>query len=323
MQIKKSQILLTVASSKKVADLIVSISVPFDGVCDGCLKKLKVNCGEPTALMAGSEKSALAYALYETVRDKLSGSALETFKTKVSNVECNVLDKHFVITFHTQSTGTSLRKTCGMALSCFNVSKLFAKYSENIKFLSGKGGNREEFNYACKSLLEGIKKSVIITAVGKFPASMDKDKLMDIVVVLVTKIPELEMPPAKETTAPPKRDNDAAETYPFIKSSGLSTAVVADYIRNNSNGMSVAVIDEGVVVYNMGFHAKHKQLKDTKRIEDYVEKKYGKLEVSGELSPLFAYYALSEGFINSDVASKVITEKIKTGKLIDLLKKTL
>lgn len=322
MQIKKSQVILTVGASKKVVDLIISISIPFAGMADCCLKRLKFNCSEGTDLMQGSEESALAFALFETIRAKLSGSALEVFKMKVTGIECNTLDGFFVLKFKTQSTGTSLRKTCGITLGQLNTNKLFSKYSENMKFLSGKGGKREEFNYVSKKFLEGVKKSIVITAIGKFPASFDESKLKEIITTLVDKIPEFEMPTAKEILTPTKREPDAPEVYPVIKCSGLTVAIVADYVRNNSN-MSIAVVDEGVVVYNHMWPTKQKQLQDPQRIQDYVEKKYTKLEENHELSSLFAYYALSEGFINSEVAEKILITKLKTAKLIDLLKKTL
>lgn len=320
MQLKKAQILLTVGVTKKVADIVVAISVPYE-LTDCCLKRLKFNCAEGTTLMNNSEESALAFALYETVKAKLAGSASEVFKNKVTNIECNTLGGCFVLTFQTQGTGTSLRKTCGIALSCFNTGKLFAKYSENMKFLSGKNGKKEEFNYVSKKFVESAKKSITITVVGKI--NLDEEKLKEIVAVLVTKIPEFTTATTKETEAPPKRTADGPETYPLIKCSGLAVAIVCDYIRNNSNGMSVGIIDEGVVIYNMGFHAKHKQLREKSRIVDYVEKKYAKLEDKHELSQIFTYYALTEGFINSAVAEKVLSSKLKTSKLIELLQKVL
>ena len=321
MQVKEKQIVLTVATTKRVADIVISISIPFKGVSIHCLKKLTCNCPDDTGLAKGSEEASLAFALFEAVRDKLSGSGLELFKTKASNVSCASISDSLVITFHTQGTGTSLRKTCGILLSCLNPIKLFAKYSENMKFLSGKSGNREEFNFFVKKLADGIKKEISIVAVGKI--NTDAAKLKDIIKVLVTKLPTIELPSAKETETPGKKADEEKETYPIVKCDGLSAAIIADYIRNNSNGMSVGIIDEGVVIYNKSWESKHKQLKDSKRIKDYINKKYAKLEDKEELSAIFAYFSLSEGFINSNIAEKIIASKLKTDKLIELLKKAL
>lgn len=321
MKVKKDNISLTVGTSKKPADIIVSLSIPFKGVANCCFKKLKNSCHDELGLMNGSEHAAVAYALYEHIRDKLAGSGLELFKNKVSNVDCNIIGDTITITWKTQGTGTSLRKTTGVVLSCLNPTKLFTKYSENIRFLSGKGGNKEEFNFVAKLLSESINKDINIVAVGKI--NTDTKKLEDIIDVIYQKLPEIEMPPAKECTAPAKKAMGEQYTYPIIASKGLESAIVADYIRNNSGGMSVGIIDDGVVIYNKQWETKHNQLKDSKRIKDYIEKKYGKLEDKDELSPIFAYFSLSQGFCNSIVAAQIIASKLKTEKLVELLKKSL
>lgn len=323
MHVKSKQVSLTIGQTKKVADIVVSISIPFKGIASCCLKKLKCSCVDVPELVKGSHEASIAYALFEAVRDKLSGSGLELFKTKASNVSCASINDNLVITFQTQGTGTALRKCVGLALSVFNPTKLFTKYSENIKFLSGKGGNKQEFNYVAKKLAEGIKKSIQITSVGKININIIKIKT--IVDVVTGKLPSIDMPSAKETDVPsyPKSESSDVKQYPIIKCSGLAAAVVADYVRNNSNGMSVGIVDSGVIVYNHSWESKHKQLKDKKRIEDYIYKKYEKLEDRDELSAIFAYFSLSQGFLDSDIAAKLISTKLKLERLIELLKKSL
>ena len=325
LQAKQQQFLVTVSPTKRVADLVVSISIPFAEVCGGCLKRLKTNCMEEAELMQGSEEASILYAQFEVIRDKLTGSALEVFKTKVSNIDCHSIDGYFVITFNTQPTGTSLRKTCGLALSCLNPAKLFSKYTQNIKFLGAKSANRETFNFVANKLMQEIKKSITITAVGKI--NTDKDKLNDITTSLTAKIPELMMASSKETQKPEKRHiastASTASAYPTVKCSGLGRAILVDYIRNNAGGMSVGVNDDGIVIYSHGWHAKHKHLKDKKRIQDYIHKKYMKLEQNGELAPLFAYFSLTEGFINAVVAEKILKSKFNTDQLVELLEKAL
>lgn len=322
MKVSQKNITLAVDQTKKVSDIIVSITIAFKGIADCCFKKLKNNCFDSQGLMKGSEQAATAFALYESIRDKLSGSGLELFKTKASNVNCNIINGHIVITWHTQGTGTALRKSAGLALTCMNPIKLFSKYSENIKFLSGKGGNREEFNYVAKQLAESIKKSIQITCIGKI--NTDTNKLKDIIEVLANKLPDIEMPGAKEITAPKTAMGmDMNEQYPIVKCSGLSAAITADYIRNSSNGMAVGIDELGVIIYNKSWESKHRQLQDKKRIEDYIDKKYAKIEDKDELSPIFAYFALSEGFCDGNVAASLISTTLKTDKMIEILKKTL
>jgi hypothetical protein len=332
MQVKKGNVTLTVANTKKTSDLIIGVSIAFPGIADCCLKQLNTKQTTAHMLMNGSEEGAFVYAIFESIRDKLAGSALEIFKTKVSGIKCNSIDGHFTIIWETQGTGTSLRKTVGLALSCLNTIKLFAKYNENIRFLSGKGGNREEFNFLVKKFTEGVKKGVCVTAIGKI--NTDMSKLKDIVNVLDSKLPKQETAPAGETKVIAKKsmtskgDKDSGlvveiKKFPSIKCSGLSAVIVADYIRNNSGGMSVEVNDDGVTIFNSSWSVKEKQLREVRRIKDYIEKKYSRLEDNGELSPLFGYYALSEGFANAVTAERIVVSKLKTEKLIELLKKTI
>lgn len=322
MQVKLKQINLVVGQTRKTVDIAVCISVPFKGVASCCLNRLKSNCGNSDPLMPGSHESALAYALFETVRDKLAGSPLEILKNRVTNLSCATINGNFVISFHTAGTGSALRKSCGIALSCFNPIKLFAKYSENIKFLSGKGGDRSEFNFVAKKLAEGMKKSIHIAAIGKI--NIDTDKMKDIIGVLANKLADIEIAPAKDISQPAKTSPEKEENpYPIVKCSGLDAAVVADYIRNNSNGMAVDITDNGVVVYNHSWESKHKQIKNIQRIKDYVNKKYGKLEDRDELAAIFAYFSISEGNIDSDIASKITSSKMKSANFIEILKKVL
>jgi hypothetical protein len=316
MLVKKKNIVLFVEPAKRSPDLIVSISIEFNS-CNYCYKRLKNNCVEEPSLVKGAEEAALAFALYEYIRDKLSGSSLEFYNNRVSAVDTYIIDNHLVINWKTQGTSTALRKTVGIALSCLSPSKLFTKYSQNIKFLSGQNGKKEEFNYLANLLSESIKKSVYIIAIGRI--NIDEHKLQTIMDTIHRKVPSIiNIKDAKKPT-----HVSISRQYPVIKAKGLEAAIVADYIRNNSNGMSVEIGEAGVIVYSKNWEAKHTQLKDEKRIKTYVEKKYIKLEAKEELNSIFAYFSLSNGYCTAQTAEKIIDSKLTTKKLIDLLNKTL
>jgi hypothetical protein len=325
MLTKAKNITFDLGVTKKVGDIVVAITIPFKGICNGCLKHLKANCVGDNMLMKGSEEAALAYALFETIRDKLSGSILEISKTKASEVNCVSIDGNLVITYHTMGTKTALIKTVGLALTTLNPVKLHTKYADNMKFLCGKAGSKEEFNFVAKKLAEGVKKSVYITAVGRI--NITHEKIKESMQTLLGKLPSIDMPGAKEVEAPGKRVVPDAlasvKPYPVVKASGMASAVLADYILNNSNGFSVEVTDNGVVVYNHGWEAKHKQLKDKDRIAGYVQKKYAKLDLAGELNTVFAYLSLCNGYIDSQVASSLVHSKQKSDKFVEILKKHL
>lgn len=326
MKVSSKSITLSVFPTKKVADIIVSVSIPVAQLADCCFRKLSACCPGPTARMQGTEASAIGFALFETVRDKLSGSALEVFKTKVSNIQCSTIESHLVITWNTQGTGTSLRKTVGLMLSCLNINKLFSKYVENMKFVTGKGSKREEFNFVAKTFITAIHKSVKIVVVGKI--NTDMAKLKDIIDVLSTKIPKMDMPSAKECIAPvyPKTESYPdmeSMIYPVVKCSGIDIPIVADYIRNTSGGFSVGVCDEGVTIYNTSWQTKLNTLKESRRIKDYVDRKYVKLEDKEELPELFAYSALAAGTTTPNIVESMFSPKLKTSFISEHLIKAL
>lgn len=322
MLIKEKNITISIGITKKVGDVIVSVSIPFKGISQHCLKKLKSSYVGEYILVKGSEEASIAYALFETIRDKLSGSGLELIKTKASEVNCISIDDNLVITWHTMGTKTALIKTIGLTLTTLNPVKLYTKYTDNMKFLCGKSGSREEFNFVAKKLAEGIKKSVYITAIGRI--NITDEKVKSEMKTLLGKMPSIDIPSAKEIESPGKRDLLKIEkSYPIIKASGLSAAIVADYIRNNVLGISVEVTDDGVTIYNHGWEAKHKQLKDKNRITGYIQKKYEKLDSTGELNTVFAYFALAQDYIDSQTASTLIHSKQKSDKFIEILKKHL
>ncbi len=316
MEVHNKGISLVVGVSKRVPDIAVNMTFAFPGIANCCLRGLACNCSNDSReLTNGSAEAALAYALFETVRDKLASSPLEISKSRVSNVSCHAIDGTFSISWNCQGTGSSLRKTCGLAVSCLHPHKLFSKYSENYKFLSGRGGSKDEFAYCVKKMVEGIKAGIQLVAVGKI--NTDEAKLKDIISVIAGKLPQAENLGAGTA---PNYSKDALKTkeFPSIKCSGVTAAALADYIRTNSGGMGVEVTNSGVVVYNHSWGSKQKQLSETRRIKDYVAKKYERL--NEEFSNIFAYFTLTQGYANGNTAAKIIKNKQQASKLVDLIK---
>ncbi len=319
MEVKGKKISLLVGVNRRVPDIAVSMSFLFNGVANCCLKKLSCNCAptEKKEVMRGGHEAALAYAIFETVRDKLVGSPLETGKSRVSNISCKYINGFFTINWNCQGTGSSLRKTAGLAISCLHPHKLFSKYSENIKFLSMRAGNKEEFAYCVKKVNDGLKE-IYITSVGKI--NIDITKLKDILAIIEKKIPALEnIGPGAE---PHYVNEEAKIEYPFIKCNGAGAAAVADYIRSNSGGMGVDVVNNGVIIYNTSWASKHKQLADNRRINDFVEKKYNKFNVD-EFYAIFTYFSLTQGYIGAKTAANIIKTKYTAKKMGDLIKEIL
>jgi hypothetical protein len=327
MHVRKDNISVAVESTKKASDIIVALSIATKDINDCCFYSLKNHCTYDTKAVSEAYEAAVAYAIFEHIRDKLTGSALELFKTKVSNVNCYITHGAFTVTWNTQGTVTSLRKTTGIALTCLNVYKLFPKYTENIKFLTGKGGDRDDFKYICDKFAREIVKSVKIIAVGKINAT--KNHLDALIETISGKFPKsdinhsLKLSSSKPSTQKSAdKVADKVEISTTIKCSGLDAGLAADYIRNNISLVSVYVDSEGVTLPIKDI-SKIKKLQDKRRIEDYVAKKYTKLHNVGELPVLLVYFLLSQGFIDANAADSALKSKPTEKTIVSSITKTI
>jgi hypothetical protein len=317
VEAKNKNVELVVAPCKKLPDIAVICGV-FYKVDKHCLKQLKngAPCEEEKA-PAGVESAALAFALFEVVRDKFIGSPLEMSRSRVSRIECHSLNGKFLITYNTQGSVSMLRKTMGLILGALQPSKLYSRYAENMKLLGTKS-DRACFNHEANQLCAAIKKHVKFVAVGKI--KVDGAKLKDILSKVVGKQPKLDLAPAKLVSKPPKREEYKQE-YPVVKTSGIAAIVSADYIRSKSVGMNVCVWDSGVVVYNHSWESKHKALKKADRIKDYVRQKYEKL---GEnFACVLAYLAITQKWADCCTVHQLVKSNPKPGAMVELLKKAL
>ncbi len=305
---------LVVSTCRKLPDLAVVCGM-FYKVDKHCLKQLRGGepCEEKEA-HDGAESAALAYALFELVRDKFIGSPLEMSRSRVSRVECHSLNGKFLITYNTQGSVSMLRKTVGLVLSTLQPSKLFSRYAENSKLLGVKV-DRKHFNHEANLMCAAIKKSVKFVAAGKI--KVDGPKLKEVLDKVVGKQPKLEVAPAKIVAKPPKREAYKQE-YPVVKASGIAAVVVADYVRSKSTGMHVCVHDEGVVVYNHAWESKRKMLKKADRIKDYVRQKYEKL--GDDFACILAYLAITQKWADCCTVSQIVKSKPKPAAMVELLK---
>lgn len=317
MEAKQKNVELIVSPCKKLADIAVVCGMFYK--CDQyCLQQLKTNqvCGRE-AVYDGAEGAALAFALYETIRDKFIGSPLEMARSRVSRVECNSLNGKFLITYNTQGSVSMLRKTAGLILGLLQPSKLFSRYAENMKLLGGKV-DRTHFNHQSNLMCDAIKKSIKFVAVGKI--KLDKPKLNELLGKIVGKQPKLELMSAKDTSKPTKRESYQIE-YPVVKANGVDAVVVADYVRSKSGGMGVCVFDEGVVIFNQSWKTKQTSLKKSDRIKDYVRQKYEKL--GDDFYCVLAYLAVTQNWADCCTIHKIVKSKPSAGSMVELLKKAL
>jgi hypothetical protein len=316
MEVKNKQLSICVGVCKKVADIAVCMCIPYNG-CWHCLNALKYNMPCDHSTHKGSEHSALLFSVFECIRDKFIGSPLELMKSRVSHVNCNLQNGQMVISWNTQGSMSSLRKTISLALSCLSPQKLFSKYSENMKLISGKS-NRGEFGTCANDLIASIKKEICISVVGKI--NIDNKKLKAVSDSVYKKLPASEPISSKDTEQIPKND-EYVEIYPSIKASGISAVAVADYIRNKAGGMNVLVNSDSVIIYNKLWETKRKTLKQMPRIKDYVDKKYIKL--GDHFYLIFAYLAITQGITDCGTIQKILKNKPTASSMKELISKAL
>jgi hypothetical protein len=313
MEVKNKNVCIVYGQSRRVGDSAVSMGLGYS-VSPLCLELLNNN-QKDTESHAGAECAATAFALFESVRDKMIGSPLEVSRSKVSRVDCESIGGEFVISWNTQASFSAIRKTLSLALSCLNAPKLYSKFAENCKLLGCKS-DRSVFNDCSNQLTTAIKKEIKFAIISK--AKVDDAKLKDLVAKVAVKLPKQEtLSGAKK----PEKHPEHKHEYPVVKVTGVSAVVVADYIRSKSGGMGVFVFGNEVVIYNKSWSTKQKSLNTTNRIGDYVRQKYEKL--GKDFPNVLAYVAISQGSGNTSTAAKIIKSKPTPSSMKELLKKSL
>ena len=306
---------INVVVCKKMPDIAIIMSIPFN--CDWYELSLLNNNVCDSNIADGStcsSNAALAFAVYEVIQDKLRGSPLELYKMRVSRVSCNSVDNMFTISWNAQGSLSILRKTIGTVLKSINPSKLFAKYSENMKILGGKVSH-DVFDNSVNEMIEAIKKEIDILAIGRI--NINNAKLNAITTNVYSKIPALKKHGKGDK---PDKHKTTEYTFPILKTKGLDSVIVADYIQSQAVGVSVHVGD-GIAIYSSQWPAKHKLLKDNSRIKGYVEKKYTKL--GDEFTHILGYLAITGDLSNTNTLVKLIKSENKASTLVDIIKKIL
>jgi len=312
---KFKNIELTVGPCKKLPDIAVILGIHFD-VCHASLFKLDESFSfdnmKGNKVYTGSEKASLAYAFYIAVRDKMVGSPLEISRSRVSRINFDSQEGKFMLSWNTQGSVSMLRKTIGLAIAAMNPHKLYSKYAVNCKNL-GCSADRDIFNHVANEMADAIKKSVKIVAVGRI--KVDSAKIKDLLQKVDKKMPNLS---TEKGTKPPPHDKFVHE-FPTIKASGITSAVVEDYIR--SQGMGTTSMGDEIIIYNKSFATKKTTLKKADRIKNYVRQKYEKL--GSDFPCIFAYLCITQMYCTCCSAAAIIKTKPSPVSMVGLIQKAL
>lgn len=317
MEAKLKNLTLTVGECKKVPDVAVVLGIHFDA-CPAAIMKLNESFGwdnlkKDNCLFTGSEHAALAYALFHTVRDKMVGSPLELARSRVSRIECDAQEGKFMLSWNTQGSLSALRKTIGLALSVMNPHKLFAKYSTNMKNLGGKA-DRDEFNYVANQMVDSIKKTIKIAAVGRI--KIDSAKLKDLLAKVDKKQQKLSTEKGSKKPGP---HDKFTHSFPSVKVSGIASVATEDYIR--SQGMGTTSMGNEIIVYNRSYESKKAAFKKADRVKTYVKQKYEKL--GKDFSCVFAYLCITQKYCTCCSATTLMKTKPSATSMVGLIQKAL
>jgi hypothetical protein len=267
---------LNVVDARKAPGVAVVMTIKYS--C-GSIAHLRSN-SPPDALYAGAESAALAFSIFECIRDALVGTPVALAQSKVSSVCCSSSDKTFSVCWHTKGTVSAVRATVAKVVKCLAPWKQYTRYSDNIRFMQGMP-DRAVFNRVAADFSDALDK-IQIDVVGKMRYTTDH--LKAIATAAHQKLPKQEkMKPASAPLAHPAEDIG----FPFVEVKGLSATLTAEYIRSTSGGMGVAQWPTRLYVLNKGWEAKRRQLADKKRITAYVEQKYAKLK--DDMGPTVAF----------------------------------
>jgi hypothetical protein len=314
---KNKQLKIAVSEKcNKTPDIAVMACIPY--ACSNYNICLLDGCSIPDQLYARAEETAMAYALYLQVRDKMLGSPLEMSKSRVSSMGCSSHGQHFNISWNTQGTLSALKKTIKLYLSCLNPAKLYAKYSDCIKRLGGKA-DKGHFAACANKMIESIKNDISIVAIGKIKIAAPK--LDEAVESLYSKLPAL----AKVSggSVLPKHPEVKYEC-PSVDGSGMSAVVTADYIRNKVNNAKVNLSGKKIYITNISDQAwktKKEGIKNKKKIDVYVGQKYGKL--GKEFPKVMGYLSIVNGYTNCSGVKEIAKSKPDLKAITDKIIKSL
>jgi len=302
---KKNNLHLFVSSTNKVGNVVVSIG--FETDCSStALRSLKSGCSctcqneEKKCFPKGSECTSVCFALYKVIENKLAGSPLDVFKSKVGKVCCNFTQKVFYIFWDVQGTVSAVRKSLGMALSCLNPSKVYSIYQDCMRMLNH-SSDRNVFNYVAEELCKSINSKLVCGVVGKIKA--DNDKLNGMLEVLSKKLYKFEVDGKKEK---PTNNVECVGEKCLIKCSGWESGILKDYLNFKLKGIAISTQSEGLCL-NMKdarFDSIKSKLKDG--VHDFMNAKFGKVKV--DLYPILSHLLLSSGILDPIHVHKLLKE---------------
>lgn len=303
-----------VTVTKAVPDICVVMDIPLK-VSWCTLNCLKSNDSLEGVSPGHVEKTALAYAVFECIREKLAGSPLETSKSKISSIRCSSTNKCFLVGWNSQGSLSVMRKNCAIALSCLAPHKLYSKYADNMKVL-GVPADKGAFNSAVAEMAKAIKNRVSFVVVGRI--KIDNESLGKAMDVIIKKLPEQKVPAASQQK--PMLSGEATDSpYPSMDVTGAAGYLTADYINSKANGMAAAFTGSKVIVYSRSWESKRNALLKDSILNSYIDLKFKRLK--DKMSGVVMYHYGSRYCADAEALKKL--GKLSAGDIKSMIKKTM
>ncbi len=307
---KKDNLTLFIDRTSLVGDVGVGISFKSK-LSSCCLARLKGSCG-CECFPDGSEEACLCFAIFLLIRTNLAGSPLATKRSKVGDVECGYNNGYFTISWNVKGTGSSVRKSLGIALKCLVPYKLYSAYSNCVRECKG-STNREYFNYAANEILQSLKDNIHCGVVGnirlekKNSETKKTEPALDIDAMLKILHNKVVLESVSGTKTKPSNESCKHEELTEIKSSGVSSYLLQSYISSKIKGANPTICGNYVMMPVKSSKWDTMRAKLKKDLKDYVKQKYH--PVNDDLCCLLGYMMLSTG----SVACPDIKSMIKSG----------
>jgi hypothetical protein len=282
----------------KKVNPIMCISFKFPGLSAFCLNRLKSNCSPGTEMYKGCSEASLAFAIFTQVKASVASSADKSAKFKISNIDCSATDGCLNIVFDCSGSFNDLIRLCRVSLTSINLSRATAEYSKNMKYLCGKKGTNEDFEYSAGVALNGLSK-ICVVIIGKI--KLDDKKIKE----ANTRLNAIKFS-GKFAGKKPNTDSKPPEQV-VINCSGMSCPFVAEYLTEKR--IAVSVSEAGVVVHSTNWGSKQNSIGDKTAIKAIIDREKKKLK--DDMKTAKAYHAISYSFCSAFVAEKIL----KTGTI--------
>lgn len=292
---KKNGINICVKQTKSVQDVAVCMSFKLS-ISSAAVSKIH-GLDNHECVPVDTEIAFIAVSLHREIENKLFGDPLSAKKSKVSSINFGLSNGYVCYSWTTKGTVSNVRKTLGLAIKALKPSNLKAIYKFNCKKYGLKPKD-EQFNYAAKKLLDGIKSGVDCLVVGNI--KIDNKKLKALIDTVAKK---LDVGDVKGKGLANKEVSECKSENTCLKISGWQSFVTKYYILSKKKNIMPVICGKCVClpIKQTSYDILKKKLKSD--LPKFMDQKYKKL--GSDIGPIVAYLAIANADLGAVDAKKI------------------